>query len=162
MAKGKEINDLTSKATPTGTDEIEIQETSGGASKKTTLTAAIGNVAPEIVLDITPQLGGELDGQDNTISKVNLKDTGVITQALTGTGNKTIDLETGNSVTHTAFGAITWTFSNPTATNAMSTIYLSLITGGTGAQTFPATVIWENGSAPTLLVNDEHISSEFV
>ncbi len=61
MAKGKEINDLTLKATPVGADEIEIQETSGGASKKTTLTAALGNVAPEIVLDLTPQLGGNLD-----------------------------------------------------------------------------------------------------
>lgn len=32
-----EINDLASKATPIGTDEIEIQETAGGTSKKTTI-----------------------------------------------------------------------------------------------------------------------------
>jgi len=33
----QEINDLTLKATPADTDEIEIQETGGGLSKKTTL-----------------------------------------------------------------------------------------------------------------------------
>lgn len=32
-----EINDLTLKANPSGTDEIELQETGGGASKKTTV-----------------------------------------------------------------------------------------------------------------------------
>jgi hypothetical protein len=36
-----EISDLTLKTTPVGTDEIEIQETLGGLSKKTTL-AAVG------------------------------------------------------------------------------------------------------------------------
>lgn len=35
----KEISELTSKATPVGTDELEIQETGGGTSKKITLNA---------------------------------------------------------------------------------------------------------------------------
>ena len=35
------IDDLTSKATPAGTDQVELQETSAGASKKTTLAAII-------------------------------------------------------------------------------------------------------------------------
>jgi len=33
----KEINDLTAKTTPVSTDEVEIQETGGGLSKKTTI-----------------------------------------------------------------------------------------------------------------------------
>jgi len=33
----KEINDLTNKATPVSTDEVEIQETGGGTSKKSTV-----------------------------------------------------------------------------------------------------------------------------
>jgi len=37
-----EINDLASKASPVGTDELEIQETGGGASKKITITQLFG------------------------------------------------------------------------------------------------------------------------
>ena len=73
--------------------------------------------------------------QDRVISRANFLDTSIVTQALSGTGNKTIDLTAGNSVTPTALGANTWTFSNPTATNAMSTTFLSLVTGGTGERT---------------------------
>ncbi len=40
----KEISELTSKTTPVGTDEIEIQETSGGLSKKTTLRQIVSSV----------------------------------------------------------------------------------------------------------------------
>lgn len=36
-----EINDLTNKTTPVSTDEVEIQETAGGLSKK----ATVGNIA---------------------------------------------------------------------------------------------------------------------
>lgn len=106
-------------------------------------------------------LSGTANLQDNTLQRANLLDTGIVTQALSGTGNKTIDLTSGNSVTHTAFGAITWTFSNPTATNSMSTIFLSLITGGTGAQTWPTNVIWESGSAPTLLDTQQDFTTDF-
>jgi len=41
----QEINDLTLKATPVSTDEIELQETGGGLSKKTTMQAIVGIVA---------------------------------------------------------------------------------------------------------------------
>ncbi len=104
---------------------------------------------------------GTANLQDNILQRANLLDTSIVTQAFTGTGNKTISVPAGNSVTHVAFGAIDWTFADPTATNAMSTIYLSLITGGTGAQTWPATVIWENGSAPVLLDTEQEFTSDF-
>lgn len=42
-----EINDLTNKTTPVSTDEVEIQETAGGLSKKATL----GNLSKAIDLD---------------------------------------------------------------------------------------------------------------
>ena len=38
----KEINDLDAKASPVGTDELEIQETAGGDSKKATLANLLG------------------------------------------------------------------------------------------------------------------------
>ena len=41
----KEISELSGKTTPVGTDEIEIQETGGGTSKKATLTNVWANQA---------------------------------------------------------------------------------------------------------------------
>ena len=40
----KEISELTSKAVPVGTDEIEIQETGAGLSKKATLQNVLDSV----------------------------------------------------------------------------------------------------------------------
>lgn len=39
-----EINDLTNKATPVSSDEFEIQETAGGASRKATLGAVVSQL----------------------------------------------------------------------------------------------------------------------
>ncbi len=44
------INDLTLKAVPVSTDEIEIQETGGGTSKKATLTGAVQAVTRRMSL----------------------------------------------------------------------------------------------------------------
>ena len=51
---GKEINDLTLKTTPVSTDELELQETSGGTSKKTTvggLTSVIANTGKNAIIN---------------------------------------------------------------------------------------------------------------
>jgi hypothetical protein len=61
-------------------------------------------------------LAGAVTGADQTVSAINLKDYGEITNALGSvTGATSIDLTDGNSVTATVTGAVTWTFSNPTA-----------------------------------------------
>jgi len=44
----QEINDLTLKAIPVSTDEVEIQETGGGLSKKTTIQAMAGIVTGKV------------------------------------------------------------------------------------------------------------------
>ena len=44
----KEISELTGKTTPVGTDEIEIQETGGGTSKKATLANVWANIDSEV------------------------------------------------------------------------------------------------------------------
>jgi hypothetical protein len=64
-------------------------------------------------------------------------------------GSQTIDLYLGNFVTATAGGSITWTFSNASASHA-SGFVLELTNGGSAAQTWPATVRWPGGTAPTL------------
>jgi hypothetical protein len=65
-------------------------------------------------------LAGAVTGADQTVSAINLKDYGEITNALGNvTGATTVDLNDGNSVTATVTGAVTWTFSNPTASDEM-------------------------------------------
>jgi hypothetical protein len=96
-------------------------------------------------------LAGAVTGADQTVSAVNLKDYGEITNALGSvTGATTIDLTLGNSVTATTTGATTWTFSNPTASDELCGFSLKLVNGGSAAQTWPASVDWPSATAPTL------------
>ena len=96
-------------------------------------------------------LAGAVTGADQTVSAVNLKDYGEITNALGSvTGATSIDLTAGNSVTATVTGAVTWTFSNPTASDELCGFTLKLVDGGSAAQTWPASVDWPSATAPTL------------
>jgi hypothetical protein len=96
-------------------------------------------------------LAGAVTGADQTVSAINLKDYGEITNALGNvTGATSIDLTDGNSVTATVTGAVTWTFSNPTASDEMCGFSLKLVNGGSAAQTWPASVDWPSATAPTL------------
>ena len=96
-------------------------------------------------------LSAELAGADNTVSRVNLKDYGEVTNALGSvSGSTTIDLTAGNSVTATTGGAITWTFSNPTASDELCGFVLKLVNGGSATQTWPGSVDWPAATAPTL------------
>ena len=96
-------------------------------------------------------LSAELAGADQTVSRVNLKDYGEVTNAIgNATGSKTIDLTAGNSVTATTTGATTWTFSNPTASDELCGFVLKLVNGGSATQTWPNSVDWPSGTAPTL------------
>ena len=107
----------------------------------------------DLVNDTTPQLGGDLDGQDNTVSKINLKDYGEVTNAIgsTGGGTQDIDLTLGNSVTATVDTSTnTFTFSNPTASDEGCGFTLVLTNGGSQTVNWPASVDWAGGEAPTL------------
>jgi hypothetical protein len=96
-------------------------------------------------------LAGAVTGGDQTVSAINLKDYGEITNALGNvTGATSIDLTDGNSVTATVTGAVTWTFSNPTASDELCGFTLKLVDGGSAAQTWPASVDWPSATAPTL------------
>ena len=96
-------------------------------------------------------LAGAVTGADQTVSAINLKDYGEVTNAIgNATGSKTIDLTAGNSVTATTTGATTWTFSNPTASDELCGFVLKLVNGGSATQTWPASVDWPSATAPTL------------
>ena len=49
-----------------------------------------------------------------------------------------------------ATGATTWAFANPATTGKVSDFTLELTNGGSQTQTWPASVDWDGGTAPTL------------
>lgn len=99
-----------------------------------------------------PQWGGLINMVDQILQRPILKDYAETTQALGNTGTtKTIDCEAGNVATATATGNCTWTFSNPPATGKTGTITLLLTADGTvRTHTWPASVKWAAGTAPTM------------
>jgi hypothetical protein len=97
-------------------------------------------------------LAAGIAGADNEISRVNLKDYGEVTSALGSAGGaRTIDLEDGNNFTATVSAStVTWTFSNPTASDELCGFTLFLTNGGSQTVNWPAAVDWAGGTAPTL------------
>ena len=119
-----------------------------GVTAKTGTGAVVLGTAPTIT---GMTLAGAVTGADQTVSAINLKDYGEITNAIgNATGAKTIDLTLGNSVTATTTGATTWTFSNPTASDELCGFSLKLVNGGSATQTWPGSVDWPAATAPTL------------
>ena len=92
--------------------------------------------------DTSPELGGEMDAGAHTI--------GFTLQSTTGDGTTTINWTLGNKFKFT-FGAQNDTFTFTAPTNPC-TLMLTLIQDGTGSRTitWPATVKWPGGTAPTL------------
>jgi hypothetical protein len=90
--------------------------------------------------------------EDNQLIRANLKDYGEVTSALgSGGGSRTIDLEDGNNFTATVSSStVTWTFSNPTASDELCGFTLFLTNGGSQTVNWPASVDWAGGTAPTL------------
>ena len=97
-------------------------------------------------------LAGAITGADQTVSAINLKDYGEVTQALgSAGGTRAVNLNNGNSVTATvATSANTFTFSNPTASDELCGFTLELTNGGSQTVNWPASVDWAGASAPTL------------
>jgi len=101
-------------------------------------------------------LGLPLNGADKTVSAINLKDYGEITNAIGGTGGGTqsINLTLGNVVTATQdTSATTFTFDNPTASDEGCSFTLFLTNGGSNSGiVWPGSVTWitNGGYAPVL------------
>jgi len=97
-------------------------------------------------------LAGAVTGADQTVSAVNLKDYGEITNALgSAGGTRAIDLNSGNSISATVSSSTnTFTFSNPTASDELCGFTLTLTNGGSQTVNWPASVDWAAATAPTL------------
>jgi hypothetical protein len=98
-------------------------------------------------------LAGAITGADNTVTAVNLKDYGEVTNAIgaTGGGTQDIDLNDGNSVSATVDTSTnTFTFSDPTASDELCGFTLTLTNGGSQTVAWPSSVDWAAATAPTL------------
>ena len=97
-------------------------------------------------------LAGAITGADQTVTAINLKDYGEVTNALGAiSGATAIDLNAGNSVTISdVTGTTTFTFSNPTASDELCGFTLGITNGSDETINWPASVDWAGGSAPTL------------
>jgi len=79
-----------------------------------------------------------------------LKDYSEDVNALGDITTSTVDLEDGNVVTATVTSAATLTFSNPPASGQNGGFKLFMTNGGVGPVTWPTSVDWGGGTAPTL------------
>ena len=123
-----------------------------GATLRTSI--GLGTFAVENINAVPAQtLAGAVTGADQTVSAINLKDYGEVTNAIgaTGGGTQDIDLTLGNNVVATVdTSANTFTFSSPTASDELCGFTLFLTNGGSQTVNWPATVDWAGGTAPTL------------
>ena len=143
--------DSSNKRFMTDAQETIVDNTSGtntgdNATNSSSATSAQGALADSalqnIVEDTTPQLGGELDLNGHSV--------GGASQNATGDGTTTIDWVLGNIFDFT-FGAFNEVFTFTAPTKA-GTFILKLVQDSVGSRTvtFPATVKWTGGIAPTL------------
>ena len=138
--------DLTSQVTGT----LPVANGGTGVTTSTGTGAVVLGTAPTIT---GMTLAGAVTGADQTVSAINLKDYGEVTNAIgsTGGGTQDIDLTLGNYVTATVdTSANTFTFSNPTASDEGCGFTLVLTNGGSQTVTWPASVDWPDATAPTL------------
>ena len=101
--------------------------------------------------DQSVTLAGQLVCADNLVTRPILKDYAVEGSAIGNTGaTRTIDMEVANFFSATLDQACTFTFSNPPASGDFGAFVLELTNGGAFAITYPASVDFPGGTAPTL------------
>lgn len=100
----------------------------------------------DIVEDLTPQLGGNLDANGKSIENAGAIESQVNTNATTG-ATETLDTSLYDVHDMTMDQNCTFTFSNPAPSGDNTTFMLIL--RGAYTPTLPASVDWSGGAAPT-------------
>ena len=117
-----------------------------GSSRDLEIFCDSGNI------DLTPS-GGKVRLADSAINRVRIDDYSITFQDHGNTGaTETIDLTNGNVHEITLDQNTTLTFSNPPGSGTYGELRLIVIQDATGSRTitWPASVDWSGGSAPTL------------
>lgn len=112
-----------------------------------------------IVVDSANQILKELPANDTldlteaTIRTKDLRIDGLVTQTIVSTGTSTIDLSAGSYHKYTLSGSVTIS----SITNAVSSVAQAFIVevqnGGSYSVTWPSSIQWDGGTAPTLDAN---------
>lgn len=106
--------------------------------------------------DYLPLAGGTLTGavnaNDQVVSQPEIKDYSETVATANSGAAYAVDLTQGNIYKLTLTGNCILTLSNPPATGKAGSLTLILVQDGTGSRTitWPASVKWPNGTAPTL------------
>jgi len=141
-----------------GASLVGVEDTAGNIAA-TDVEAAIAEMYVDflqnVVGDMTPQLGGTLDCQDNIVQKPELMDYAIThTTPTISSGAITFDLAVSNSFDVSLTENITAiTISNPPATSNRGSVTIVFVQDGTGSRTvagWPAAVKWPGGTAPTI------------
>jgi hypothetical protein len=95
-------------------------------------------------------LAGEAACADNLVTRATLKDYAIEGSAIGATGStQTFDMSVANFFSATLDEACTFTFSNPPASGDFGSFVLELTNGGAFVITYPASVDFVGGVAPT-------------
>ena len=92
-------------------------------------------------------MGGELAAVDQVISRPVMKDYAETKVAMAA---HAVDLSLGNVQTYTLSGSQTLTFTNPPASGTAGSFTLIVTNGASATLTWPGSVDWAGGTAPTL------------
>lgn len=129
-----------------GVTPAELTHLSGVTSDiQTQLNAAMTDVAN----DLSPTLGGDLDAVNQDIQNIKLAEFNSEVDNGNSGAADTVDWGAGNKQKSTLTGNVTYTF---TAPSGPCNLVFKMIQDGVGTRTatFPATVKWAGGTAPTL------------
>jgi hypothetical protein len=101
---------------------------------------------------------GTVSMGDNSLSRPLFIDYAVTQSNIGNTGaSRTFDLEVANSFSATLDQNSTFTFSNPPTSGRFGTFVLELTNGGAFTITWPASVDWPAGIAPTLTTSGKDV-----
>ena len=121
-----------------------INSLTSNAQTQISATVTVANAA-------LPKAGGTMTGEinaaDQLITRPVLKDYGETKVAMAA---HAVDLSLGNVQTYTLSGNQTLTFTNPPASGTSGSFTLLVTNGGSATLTWPTSVDWAGGTAPTL------------
>ena len=134
--------------TPGVTGTLPVANGGTGVTSSTGTGSVVLSASPTFTGTVTT---AAITMADNLLTRANLQDYAVEGSAIGNTGGtRTLDLTVANFFSATLNQACTFTFSNPPASGDFGTFVLELTNGGAFAITWPASVDWPGGSAPTL------------
>jgi hypothetical protein len=139
----------------------QLKEFLDGSSGDTITTAKIVATTAEILsgasvtgtatFNSAVVIGGATNLQDNNLQRPTLLDYCVKGSALGSVGTlATVDMSTANFFSATLGSATTFAFTNPCTTGEFGVFAMELTNGGSDTITWPASVDWPAGTAPTL------------